>query len=78
MKLRINVAFTDKNTKEKYGVGDVKEFADDRAKELLADKRNLVSSIEEAPAETVEEPDQEPVNEEAPAEETPKTKKSKK
>lgn len=66
MKLRIEKAFTDKHTGEIYNVGDIKEFTNDRAKELLADNRNLVSAIEEAPKQ-----------EEAPAEE-PKTKKSKK
>lgn len=76
MKLRIEIPFTDKHTGEKYKVGDVKEFALNRANELLADKRNLVSAIEEAPA---EEPEQEPVNDEAPAEEPKKeTKRSKK
>lgn len=42
-KLNIEMAFTDKITDEKYKVGDVKEFDEARAKELLADKRHLVS-----------------------------------
>lgn len=48
MKVRIEKKFTDKNTGEKYNVGDVKDFETARAEELLADKRELVSAIEEA------------------------------
>ena len=47
MKLKINLKFTDKITGEKYKDGSIVEFEDERAKELLADKRNLVSEIEE-------------------------------
>ena len=47
MKLKINIKFTDKITGEKYKDGSIVEFEDERAKELLADKRNLVSEIEE-------------------------------
>lgn len=42
-KLNIEIAFTDKITAEKYKVGDVKEFDEIRAKQLLEDKRHLVS-----------------------------------
>lgn len=42
-KLNIEMAFADKFTAEEYTVGDVKEFDETRAKELLADKRHLVS-----------------------------------
>lgn len=42
MKLTILRQFQDKNTAEIYKVGDVKEFEDARAEELLADPRGLV------------------------------------
>ena len=64
MKLKIKMAFTDKNTGEKYHVGDVKDFEEKRANELLADSRNI--------AEKVDEPEQ------APAKEKPKAKRVKK
>lgn len=48
MKLRIEIKFTDKFTGKHYNIGDVKEFEEARAKELLADKRGLVSAIETA------------------------------
>lgn len=43
MKLKIEIAFTDKNNGKNYKVGDVIEFDDARGKELLADSRKLVS-----------------------------------
>lgn len=50
MKLKINIEFKDKYNGKKYAEGEVAEFEDERAKELLADKRNLVSEVkEEAP-----------------------------
>lgn len=50
MKLKINIEFKDKYNGKKYAEGEVVEFEDERAKELLADKRNLVSEVkEEAP-----------------------------
>lgn len=74
MKLRIEKAFTDKNTREKYNVGDIKDFEAKRAKELLADTRNLVSLVEEPEQEPAnEEPVEEPVEE--PKKETRKSKK---
>lgn len=42
MKLTILRQFQDKNTAEVYKGGDVKEFEDARAEELLADPRGLV------------------------------------
>lgn len=42
MKLRIMSTFEDKYTHEVYKKNDVKDFADERAKELLADERGLV------------------------------------
>lgn len=48
MKVKINKDFKDKYTGERYTAGDVKEFDDDRAAELLADPRALVSEVKEA------------------------------
>lgn len=47
MKLRIEKEFVDKDTNELYKVGDIKEFKEARAKELLADNRSLVSKVKE-------------------------------
>lgn len=47
MKLKINIEFRDKFTGELYKKDSIVEFSDDRAKELLADKRKLVSEVEE-------------------------------
>lgn len=47
MKLKIEKEFTDKYTGKKYKVGDVVEFEDERAKELLSDSRELVSKAKE-------------------------------
>jgi hypothetical protein len=50
MKLKINIEFRDKFNGTKYTKDSIVEFSDDRAKELLADKRKLVSKVkEEAP-----------------------------
>lgn len=47
MKLKIEKEFTDKFTGETYKVDDVKEFEEARAKELLADSRNLVTQVKD-------------------------------
>lgn len=47
MKLKIEKEFVDKITNAKYKVGDVVEFEDDRAKELVSDFRKLVSKVKE-------------------------------
>lgn len=47
MKLKIEKEFTDKYTGKKYKVGDVIEFEEGRAKELLSDTRELVSKVTE-------------------------------
>ena len=47
MKLKIEKEFTDKYTGKKYKVGDVVEFEEGRAKELLSDTRELVSKVVE-------------------------------
>ena len=62
MKLDIKLNFTDKYTGEQYKKDSVVDFSDERAKELLSDKRNLVS-IHVDEVETVEEK----VEEEKPA-----------
>ena len=49
-KLLIKIGFTDKITGVKYAPSEVVEFEDARAKELLADARNLVEVCKEAPA----------------------------
>lgn len=47
MQLKIKKAFKDKFTSALYKVGDVVEFEQARAEELLADNRNLVEAVEE-------------------------------
>ena len=56
MKLKINKEFTDKYTGKKYKAGSEVEFKDDRAKELLSDKRDLVSEVKETTEEATEKP----------------------
>lgn len=56
MKLKINKEFKDKFTGEKYKAGSEVEFKDDRAKELLSDKRDLVSEVKETSEETTKKP----------------------
>lgn len=45
MKLKILVTFTDKYSGMVYHAGDIEEFEDKRAKELLADDRKLVAKV---------------------------------
>lgn len=47
MKLKIAKEFKDKYTGERYIPGDVKEFEDERAKEILSDPRKLVAKVQE-------------------------------
>lgn len=47
MKLTILKQFRDKNTADRYNVGEIKEFEDARAEELLADPRKLVEKYVE-------------------------------
>lgn len=51
MQLKIKKVFKDKFTNVLYKVGDVVEFEQARAEELLADNRNLVEAVEEEKAE---------------------------
>lgn len=70
MKLKIERRFVDKYTKEVYEAGTVQEFKAERAAELLADNRGLVSGIPEETAEEVK-----PAEKEAKAPEEPKPEK---
>lgn len=47
MKLRIEKVFRDKETGELYKVGEVHEFSDERAEEILRHPMELVSKFEE-------------------------------
>lgn len=50
MKLKVEIKFRDKISGELHDVGDIFETDEARAKELLSDKRNLVSKVKEEPA----------------------------
>lgn len=58
MKLKINIEFRDKFTGELYKKDSIVEFEEDRAKELLADKRNLVEKVKEEAPKTEEAQDE--------------------
>lgn len=45
MKLKILVEFYDKYSGTLYRAGDIEEFEDKRAKELLSDDRKLVAKV---------------------------------
>ena len=47
MKVRIEKTFTDKNTGERRESGSIVDFEDERAAELLADPRKVVSEVKE-------------------------------
>lgn len=47
MKVRIEKTFTDKYTGEKRKAGSIVDFEDERAAELLADPRQVVSEVKE-------------------------------
>jgi hypothetical protein len=47
MKVRIEKTFTDKHTGERREAGSIVEFDDERAAELLADPRQVVSEVKE-------------------------------
>lgn len=61
MKLRIEKEFTDKYTGKKYKAGSEVDFKNERAKELLSDKRELVSEIKETTQEAPKEETKKPV-----------------
>jgi hypothetical protein len=56
MKLRIETEFTDKYTGKKYKVGSEVEFKDERANELLADPRKLVTLVKDETTEVLKKP----------------------
>ena len=45
MKVRIEKTFTDKHTGERREAGSIVDFEDERAAELLADPRKVVSEV---------------------------------
>lgn len=45
MKVRIEKTFTDKHTGERREAGSIVDFNDERAAELLADPRQVVSEV---------------------------------
>ena len=47
MKVRIEKTFTDRYTGERREAGSIVEFDDNRAAELLADPRQVVSEVKE-------------------------------
>lgn len=47
MKVRIEREFIDKYTQERYEAGSIVEFEKERAAELLADPRHVVSKVDE-------------------------------
>lgn len=53
MKLKIEKEFNDKYTGETYVKGDVVEFEDSRAEEILADDRELASEFKEKPTKKI-------------------------
>ncbi|MBQ1292795.1 MAG: hypothetical protein IIY21_02070 [Clostridiales bacterium] len=75
MKLKIVQDFMDKNTRELYKAGSEVEFKADRAAELLADPRGLVSEV---PGDTPQEPETKAEKPEVKAAKKPRRKKSEK
>lgn len=76
MLLKFKQSCTDKYSNRRYNVGDEVDFDDKRAKEILADKRDMAVAVE-----TKKSPKPEPVKEpiEEPTEEPkPKAKRIKK
>ena len=47
MKVKVEKTFIDKYTKERREAGSIVEFDDDRAAELLADPREVVSTVKD-------------------------------
>lgn len=66
MKVRIERTFVDKYTQERREAGSIVEFDDDRAAELLADPRNVVSEVKEEKDQEPTEPEKKPVKKPAP------------
>ena len=60
MKVRIEKTFTDKYTGEKREVGSIVDFEDERAAELLADPRQVVSEVKEEKGQEPKKPEEKP------------------
>ena len=75
MKVRIEKDFIDKYTQEMRKAGSIVEFEDERAAELLADPRNVVSQIDEKEG---QEPKKSAAKPKATAKAAPKKKAAKK
>jgi hypothetical protein len=60
MKVRIERTFVDKYTQERREAGSIVEFDDDRAAELLADPRNVVSEVKEEEGQEPKKPAEKP------------------
>jgi hypothetical protein len=60
MKVRIERTFVDKYTQERREAGSIVEFDDDRAAELLADPRNVVTKIDEEEGQEPKKPAEKP------------------
>jgi hypothetical protein len=60
MKVRINMTFIDKNTGKRMIAGSVAEYDEDRAAELLADPRNVVTKIDEEEGQEPKKPAEKP------------------
>jgi hypothetical protein len=60
MKVRIERTFVDKYTQERREAGSIVEFDYDRAAELLADPRNVVSEVKEEKGQEPKKPEEKP------------------
>ena len=60
MKVRIEKTFTDKYTGEKREAGSIVDFEDERAAELLADPRQVVSEVKEEKGQEPKKPEEKP------------------
>ena len=60
MKVRIEKTFTDKYTGEKWEAGSIVDFEDERATELLADPRQVVSEVKEEKGQEPKKPAEKP------------------
>jgi hypothetical protein len=66
MKVKINMTFIDKITGKRMIAGSEAEYDEQRAAELLADPRNVVTKIDEDEDQEPTEPEKKPVKKPAP------------
>jgi hypothetical protein len=66
MKVKINMTFIDKITGKRMIAGSEAEYDEQRAAELLADQRNVVTKIDEDEDQEPTEPEKKPVKKPAP------------